>query len=456
MISHKKPIKNTTVMSQYLKNNKEGYISNKFGIQRHPKTKEIVDGLVVTTLTDDYIPPIILARTPEGQTYIVDGGSRTAAFLMIRYGNHKIKASVENPIIKYNKMNKNEKGKIVWEEAEFDIRNKTYDQFPKELQKQFDEYQVETVVYECEKHEIDKYFRRFNIHTSMNANEKMFIYLPEYAEKIREIIDRPFFLNNSVFTESEKEKGVLERVIAETAMCTFHMDKWTKDGKKIAKYLNDNSSDTEFETLDKYISRLENIITDDIKKIFNSKDSFVWITLFDKFSKLNIKDEKFAEFLRVFKTSLRNKEVDGQLFDTVDQSGSTKDKAIILAKLHILETLMCEFLDINQKNLQEVDVFEFVKENVKEDVTEEEIDFCNCILDELTLNVNNNTKLLDKHNRPSLIGLVAYACEEDLDLDNWIIEFFATNVTYKLNQKENYIYMKEHLNSFMNEGRKTA
>ena len=456
MINHKKPIKNTTVMSQYLKNNKEGYISNKFGIQRHPKTKEIVDGLVVTTLTDDYIPPIILARTPEGQTYIVDGGSRTAAFLMIRYGNHKIKPSVENPIIKYNKMNKNEKGKIVWEEAEFDIRNKTYDQFPKELQKQFDEYQVETVVYECEKHEIDKYFRRFNIHTSMNANEKMFIYLPEYAEKIREIIDRPFFLNNSVFTESEKEKGVLERVIAETAMCTFHMDKWTKDGKKIAKYLNDNSSDTEFETLDKYISRLENIITDDIKKIFNSKDSFVWITLFDKFSKLNIKDEKFAEFLRVFKTSLRNKEVDGQLFDTVDQSGSTKDKAIILAKLHILETLMCEFLDINQKNLREVDVFEFVKENVKEDITEEEIDFCNCILDELTLNVNNDTKLLDKHNRPSLIALVAYACEEDLDLDNWIIEFFATNVTYKLNQKENYTYMKEHLNSFMNEGRKSA
>lgn len=456
MINHKKPIKNTTVMSQYLKNNKEGYISNKFGIQRHPKTKEIVDGLVVTTLTDDYIPPIILARTPEGQTYIVDGGSRTAAFLMIRYGNHKIKSSVENPIIKYNKMNKNEKGKIVWEEAEFDIRNKTYDQFPKELQKQFDEYQVETVVYECEKHEIDKYFRRFNIHTSMNANEKMFIYLPEYAEKIREIIDRPFFLNNSVFTESEKEKGVLERVIAETAMCTFHMDKWTKDGKKIAKYLNDNSSDTEFETLDKYIGRLENIITDDIKKIFNSKDSFVWITLFDKFSKLNIKDEKFAEFLRVFKISLRNKEVDGQLFDTVDQSGSTKDKAIILAKLHILETLMCEFLDINQKNLQEVDILEFVKENVKEDITEEEIDFCNCILDELTLNVNNNTKLLDKHNRPSLIALVAYACEEDLDLDNWIVEFFSTNVTYKLNQKENYTYMKEHLNSFMNEGRKSA
>lgn len=445
MINPKKPIKNTTVMSQYLGNNKEGYISNKFGIQRHPKTKEIVDGLAVTTLTDDYIPPIILARIPEGQTYIVDGGSRTAAFMMIRYGNYKIKSSVENPIIKYNKMTKDEKGRVIWEEAEFDIRNKTYDQFPKELQKQFDEYQVETVIYECEKHEIDKYFRRFNIHTSMNANEKMFIYLAEHSERIREIIDRPFFLNNSVFTESEKEKGVLERVIAETAMCTFHLDKWTKDGKKIAKYLNDNSSIEEFEILDNYIGRLENVITSDIKDIFNSKDSFVWLTLFDKFSKLNVEDERFAEFLRMFKSGLRNKEVDGQLFDTVDQSGSTKDKAIILAKLHILETLMNEFLLINKEDLEEVNTLDFIKENVKADATEEDVEFYSDMLDDLTLEVDNDTKLLDEHNRPSLVAIVGYACENDIDLDEWIKQWFATNVTYILNQKDNYNTMVNNL-----------
>ncbi len=445
MINPKKPIKNTTVMSQYLKNNKEGYISNKFGIQRHPKTKEIVDGLAVTTLTDDYIPPIILARTPEGQIYIVDGGSRTAAFLMIRYGNHKIKSSVENPIIKYNKMSKDEKGKVVWEEAEFDIRNKTYDQFPKELQKQFDEYQVETVVYECEKHEIDKYFRRFNIHTSMNANEKMFIYLPEYAEKIREIIDRPFFLNNSVFTESEKEKGMLERVIAETAMCTFHMDKWTKDGKKIAKYLNDNSSNIEFETLDDYIGRLENIITDDIKDIFNSKDSFVWLTFFNRFTKLNVEDAKFAEFLKAFKDGLRNKSVDGKLFDTVDSTGSTKDKAIIIAKLHILEALMNEFLGINKEDLEDVDTLDFVRENVNPNATEEDVELYSDMLDDLTLEVDNDTKLLDEHNRPSLIALVGYACENDIDLDEWIKQWFVANTTYILNQKQNYLQMRNNL-----------
>lgn len=443
MINPKKPIKNTTVMSQYLKNNKEGYISNKFGIQRHPKTKEIVDGLAVTTLTDDYIPPIILARTPEGQTYIVDGGSRTAAFLMIRYGNHKIKSSVENPIIRYNKMNRDENGKIVWEEAEFDIRNKTYEQFPKELQKQFDEYQVETVVYECEKHEIDKYFRRFNIHTAMNAHEKMFVYLAKYAEKIREIIDRPFFNNNSVFTETEKDKGVLERVIAEAAMCIFHIDKWTKDGKKIAKYLNENSSETDFEIIEEYIGRLEKIIKDDVKDIFNSKDTFVWLTLFDKFTKLNVEDERFAEFLKEFKANLRNKEVDGQLFDTVDQTGSTKDKAVILAKLHILETLMNEYLHINVADLEEVNTLEFVRENVKSDATEEDVKIYSDMLDDYTLEVDNNTKLLDERNRPSLVALVGYACENECDEEftEWIKQWFAANTVYILNQQRNYEMM---------------
>ena len=92
-----------------------------------------------------YCPPIpILAEDEYGQTKIVDGGSRTAAYMMIRYGNYKIKSSVEDPIIEYKSMNRDKNGKVTWTDATFDIRNKTYEQFPKELQKAFDEYQVET------------------------------------------------------------------------------------------------------------------------------------------------------------------------------------------------------------------------------------------------------------------------------------------------------------------------
>ena len=110
-----RPRRQTYTMSQYLENVNEGYITNGADTQRNPAWKPIVDGLVVTILTDDYIPSVILAEEETGQKKIVDGGSRTTAWMMVRYGNYKIKSSVENPIIKYKSMLKDEDGNIVEE-----------------------------------------------------------------------------------------------------------------------------------------------------------------------------------------------------------------------------------------------------------------------------------------------------------------------------------------------------
>lgn len=192
-----RPRRQTYTMAQYLENIKDGYISNDADTQRSPAWKPIIDGLVITILTEDYVPVIILAEEDSGQIHIVDGGSRTAAFMMVRYGNHKIKSSVENSVIQYKKMSKDKNGKTIWEDSEFDVRNKTFDQFPKELQKKFDEYQVDTVVHEhCNKERIAMYIKRYNEHKAMNANQKMFVYLPTYAEKIRDITSRDFFINH--------------------------------------------------------------------------------------------------------------------------------------------------------------------------------------------------------------------------------------------------------------------
>lgn len=436
-------------MSQYTGNVNEGYISNNFKTQRFPKWKPIIDGLAVTILNDDYIAPIILAETEDGQTQIVDGGSRTAAYMMIRYGNYKIKSSVEDPIIEYKSMSKDENGKITWSDATFDIRNKTYEQFPKELQKAFDEYQVETVIHECNSDTVAKYLRRYNIHTGMNANEKMFIHLPNFADEVREITSREFFINNSVFTDSEKEKGLFERVISETVMTTFYLDKWNKNGKKLAQFLDSNAKKEDFDILNNHIERLESIITDETKDIFNSKDSFIWLTFFDRFTKLGVEDVKFAEFLVAFKNGLRNKSVDGKLFDTVDQTGSTKDKAIINAKLHILETLLHEFLLINKEDLEEVDILEFVKENVNSETTQEDIEDYKEDLERLTCDVDNDTRLLDEYNLPSLLAIIAYTYKEDIIMDEWFVDFFKNNNTYTRNQKENYLNMKASLEDYI-------
>lgn len=437
-----RPRKKTFTMSQYTENVNDGYISNNFKTQRFPKWKPIVDGLAVTILNDDYIAPIILAENEDGQTQIVDGGSRTAAYMMIKYGNYKIKSSVEDPIIEYKSMSKDENGKVTWTDATFDIRNKTYSQFPKELQKAFDEYQVETVIHECNSETVAKYLRRYNIHTAMNANERMFIHLPSMASEVREITNRQFFINHSNFTDSEKEKGMLERVVSESVMCMFHLDKWNKNGKNIASYLNENSSKDEFEKLNANIGRLENIITDDIKDIFNSKDSFIWLTAFNQFLDLGVEDIKFAEFLQSFKNGLRNKEVNGKLFDTVDNTGSTKDKAIIKAKLEILTALIYDFLHINEEDLKDVDdIVTFVQECVGSDITEDDVDlYCDMMAD--YLEEVNNPKLAENHNIPSIVAMIAYGCKRDIDVQDWFINLFDNTDTYLKCQRANFLHMK--------------
>lgn len=447
-----RPRKQVYTMAQYLENVNDGYISNDADTQRNPAWKPIVDGLVVTILTDDYVPVIILAEEDSGQIHIVDGGSRTAAFRMIRFGNHKIKSSVENPIISYKKLVKDENGKTKFEDAEFDIRNKTFEQFPKELQKKFDEYQVDTVVHEhCDKDKIAMYIKRYNEHKAMNANQKMFVYLPAFAEKIREISNRQFFINNSDIKDNDKEKGTLERIIAESVMCMFHLDKWNKNGKKLATYLNENANEKEFDTLNNNIKRLESIITEDTKGLFNSKDCFIWFTLFNKFTQYGLNDDKFGEFLTAFINNLKDKSVNGKLFHTADESGSTKDKSVIVDKLHILETLMKEYLHI--KDVEQVAPLDFVKENVDPDIMADDIaDYEQFYEDDIKIEVDNSSKLLDDKNVNSMIALIAYVMNSNIKINvfkEWLVNFFNENNTYDTDQKSNYIFMRDSLQNMV-------
>ena len=438
-----RPRKQVYTMEQYTKNVSEGYITNDADTQRNPAWKPIVDGLAVTILTDEYIPPIILAEEESGQIHIVDGGSRTAAFKMIRFGNHKIKSSVENPIIPYKKLVKDENGKTKFEDAEFDIRNKTFEQFPKELQKKFDEYQIDTVIHEnCDKEKIAMYMVRYNTRKNFTANQKQFLYVPKFAEQIRNITSRPFFINNCDIKGSDIEGGILERIAYESVMITNFIDKWNKTGNKNPLYINENATVDQFEKLNNNIARLENIVTDNTKLLFNARDSFIWFALFDKFTQTGFDDVEFGRFLNAFVNGLRDKEVDGKQFDRVDDTGSTKDKANIVAKLHILETLMREFLHIEET--ENVTPESFVAEMVDMPVEtiKEEMNCYEETLDVLEDNtIRDGSKLLDVANRLSLLAMVAYSYKNDVDLDDWLEDYAANNNTYFMDQRKNYSHM---------------
>ena len=243
----------------------------------------------------------------------------------------------------------------------------------------------------------------------------------------------------------------------------FHFDKWNKNGKKLAMYLNDNATDEEFNKLDKCISRLENIINDKTKELFTTKDSFIWITLFDRFLKTGLDDKKFSEFLAEFVNGLRNKAVDGKLFDTVDNNGSTKDKSVIADKLHILVELMNEFLHIdtteenntelentymeeNEQDNSEETTLSFVQENANPDATEEDIEFYRDMVEDC---VKVDEPVYQQCER-AVIAIMAYACtkEQDEEFEKWI-QKYKNQTNFSPSQKTNFTYMKNSFDKFV-------
>ena len=439
-----RPRKQTYTMEMYLKKMKNGDIDNSADTQRNFVWKaEQINGLIRTILLDDYVPPIILAEEDNTRLHIADGGQRSATLNLFRYGNYKITSAIEDSIISYKKKVKQDDGSYIFEDANCDIKGKTYETLPPELQKIFDEYQLETVIHEhCDSEKTAKYIKIYNQQVSMNNNQKAYTYIYNFACFINKIVENDFFVNHSSFTSNEKNNASVERAVMEAVMCMFHFDKWNKNTKKIAQFLNENASKDEFDVLNSNLARLCSIITDQTKTLFNSKDCFIWLTLFNKFTKYGLDDSQFANFLKAFVDGLRNKSVDGKLFDTVDETGSTKDKAVIISKLHILETLMREYLHIEDIKIVTPESFIAETVDMPVEIVKEEMDCYEETLNCLESNaIRDGSKLLDVANHLSLLAMVAYSYKNDIDLDDWLEEYAANNNTYYMDQRRNFTHM---------------
>lgn len=97
------------------------------------------------------------------------------------------------------------------------------------------------------------------------------------------------------------------------------------------------------------------------------------------------------------------------------------------------------------------DSFDNYKIDVVLHAEQEDIEQYEEVLDDLTLNVDNSSRLLDRRNHLSLLAMVAYSFERDVDLDDWIVDFFRRNRTFVRNQKENYLRMRNDLEQFISD-----
>lgn len=264
----------------------------------------------------------------------------------------------------------------------------------------------------------------------------------------------------------QQSKGIRERLVCESVMTTFFFDNWKSAIKNMSKYLNENATEEHFDTVNEYFSRIESVCKDNFTEVFVPKNVIVWIPVFKVFAKFGLDDIKFKDFVEEFEKSLYKKDVNGVTFDKLNEDRHTKGKAILKEKINILTALMKEYLHIKEDEECLVEVgennvidnassdqnaLEFIKENVKEDVIDEDIELYKIQLDDWTVEVDNSSKLLEPENMNSLLAVVAYSFETNIDLEipEWMVSFFNRNSTYIKDQKENYTYMVNDIGEFL-------
>lgn len=323
----------------------------------------MVNELIATVLTDNYIPPIILGEEViNGITrqWIIDGVQRSSSLSMFRYGNAKITKNIDEYMVTYQRKVTDEKGtvqrdsegEIIWETVEFDIRNKTYDQLPEELKDVFNGYQIEAAIHQdCDTTEISKLVRKYNNHQSMNQAQRAFTYIDSFAREIREITENRFFLELYSNHQRDRINGTYERVIGDMVLLANYPDHYRKDTKQGFKWLNENATIADFDNMDDLLTRLTEVTesTREIRALFNSKSGYIFVATFKAFTEMGREDKVFGEFLQWFVNGGNETEIDGKVWKDLDLDRSTRDAYIVHGKLDYLVALVSHYTEMVKK-----------------------------------------------------------------------------------------------------------
>ena len=417
--------------------------------------------LMSDILQGNPIPALVFAEQIINGISIIwnlDGKQRSTNAKEFSEDKFKISKNVRRGIIQYQAIIKDENGEIVPDEngfpqaewREFDIRNKRFSQLPVELQEKFMDYCFDVTLYlNCSNEDIAYHMERYNEGKQMVSSQKGIIKLgEEYARMIKGISAMPFFKENG-FNYTQSKNGTIDRVCIESIMATEFLDDWKKTPEEMAEFLKQNATEEHFDNLEDTVERLEKVVTSDIAEMFDANDTFIYFSVFARFKKLGLDDGKFVEFMTEYVQSLHNMMKETEIDSETGKKKSTKDKIVVVDKINMVENLMNEFLHINKEDLDDVSVLDFVKENVNPDITADDIaDYEQFYEDDVKIEVDNSSKLLDDNNVNSMLALIAYVMNSNIKINvfkEWLINFFEENNTYNVDQKSNYIFMRDSL-----------
>lgn len=422
----------------------------------------------------------------------LDGKQRsTNAYAFVK-GQYKVSKNIRRWNIEYQAQQRDENGERMFddmgiplcEKRTFDIRNKRFVDLPEELKEIFLDYTFEIVQYiNCSAEDIAYHIARYNEGKPATASQKGIIRLGEtFATMVKSICNMPFFKDMGGYKVSEFKNGVINRVIVESVMAAKYMEEWKPKLDDMCQYMKENASSEDFDSFEDMVNRLEAVITDEVADMFTSKDSFLWFGLFAKFTDTGLADEKFVEFMAEFAQSLHSKEINGITFDSLNGK-STKDKSVVLGKMNHLENLMNTYLGVTQtetiigtatlhldsdwanfadkfsknKVLMTMDIEPAVmnkiavqsymmidgKTDLSEDAMKEYVNtYCTTdtevddiqlymdMLDDYTVNLDAIYHTVHPESIPTLVGVMKYAWDNEINDDNIIVELLKKWVNH--------------------------
>lgn len=481
MLGRDKVVKTQLMLGTVIKQFRTNVINKNHPLQRKPDqwSDEAKSGLAASVIKHEDIDSVKLCEQLIGDgftNWLIDGLQRLTVLEEFKNNVFAISKSLRMPMIAYQA--EDGSGKVV----EYDLRGKKYKDLPDELKEEFDNFQVDIVKHlDCTNEEIAYHIDRYNKQTNMNTNQKNVLMMYKVVDSLKRVTKNRFFLDCGEYTAPERKKEVLNRVVEESIMLMFHSDSWKKNAA-MAKYLNENATEEEFNILEEELNRLQNVIDQNTNgQLFNSKNSFIWLAAFHKFTSYNVEDIKFADFLNEFQRTLHSKtfeEYENESFDTYDSNRSTKDKKVVFAKFGMLIKLMEEYLHINkeeahsenekitsetenntmssnedetdsnmsEQNTGSSDVLQFVQDNVSEDISELDINDYEQDLEDI---VRISSPIYQKC-KTALIAIMAYVykTQKDIEFSKWMKDYQNEKTDFSPSQKINYTYIKKDFDNY--------
>jgi len=436
------------------------------------------DNFIVTVIKNEDFDPIKICEqlTDQGVVlWLIDGLQRSTVIANYKAGKFSLGRKIDPGIVEYQESIKGENGDITYENVSYDLRGKAYKDLPEKLKENFDNCPVDIVKHlDCTDEEVGRHIVRYNSGRPMVAAQKISAYMYNTAKYVKKLSGHAFFNDCANYSETADKNGTVDKVVSEAIMGLNFFDLWNKNAKKIGKHLNNNATEDMFEKFSVYLDRLLEVITPETGKLFSSKNALIWFMLFDRFVQKGVSDNQFQTFLEDYDVIKKIKVDVPHEYELVKGSGkytnkisfaeldgckSTKDKGVIEDKLHILETVMNEFLHTKIKEVIEKDNIsdtkdittkDIIKAFVKHDVEDDEIELYEMMADDFSEVIEDiESDFLSDNNRPSFVALVGYADSLGMSqlLNEWLPKFEKNNHLL-LDQTKNFLHMKKDFEKY--------